>query len=94
MTLVVKQKDAAPAALLKDGSYKAMLTAIRPFANTYGRRIGIEFTISGGWFDGEKVMLSTAPQLTRQSKLAEVIEGLTGHGASGRWAVNWQSNSF
>ena len=78
MALVVKQKDAAPAALLKDGSYKAVLTAIRPFANTYGERIGFEFTIQGGQFDGERVMRSTAPQLTKQSKLAEVIEGILG----------------
>ena len=78
MTLVVKQKDAASAARLKDGSYKAVLTDIRPFANTYGQRIGFEFTISGGQFDGEKVMRSTAPQLTKQSKLTEVIEGILG----------------
>lgn len=78
MSLVVKQKDAAPAAVLKDGSYKATLTNIRPFSNTYGQRIGFEFTIGGGQFDGEKVMRSTAPQLTRQSKLAEVIEGILG----------------
>ena len=78
MTLVVKQKDAAPVTLLKDGSYMAVLTAIRPFSNTYGQRIGFEFTVLGGPADGEKVMRSTAPQLTRQSKLAEVIEGLTG----------------
>ena len=78
MTLVVKQKSAANAAVIKDGSYKATLTSIKPFANTYGERIGFEFTISGGQFDGEKVMRSTAPQLTRQSKLAEVIEGILG----------------
>ena len=33
MTLVVKQKDAAPAAVLKDGSYKAK-------ADRYGRKVG------------------------------------------------------
>ena len=43
-----------------------------------GERIGFEFTIQGGPFDGEMVMRSTAPQLTRQSKLAEVIEGILG----------------
>ena len=78
MTFLVKPKDAAPAALLKDGSYKAVLTNIKPFANTYGQRIGFEFTISGGQFDGDKVLRSTAPQLTKQSKLAEVIEGILG----------------
>lgn len=78
MTLVVKRRNATSAALLKNGSYKAVLTAIRPFANTYGERIGFEFTINGGRFDGEKVMRSTAPQLTKQSKLTEVIEGILG----------------
>jgi hypothetical protein len=78
MTLVVKQKDAAPAAVLKDGSYKATLTNIKQFANTYGERIGFEFTVLGGHADGEKVMRSTAPQLTKQSKLAEVIEAMLG----------------
>jgi len=78
MTLVVKQKDVAPVALLKEGSYKAVLTNIKPFTNTYGQRIGFEFTVLGGQADGEKVMRSTAPQLTKQSKLAEVIEGMLG----------------
>ena len=78
MTLVVKQKSAVAAAVIRDGSYKATLTSIKQFANTYGERIGFEFTISGGQFDGEKVMRSTAPQLTKQSKLAEVIEGILG----------------
>lgn len=78
MSLVVKPKAAAPATLIKDGTYPARLSNIKRFANTYGERIGFEFTISAGPFDGQKVMRSTAPQLTRQSKLAEVIEGLTG----------------
>jgi hypothetical protein len=78
MTMLVKHKQAAPAASLKDGSYRATLTTINTFSNAYGERIGFEFTITGGQFDGEKVMRSTAPQLTRQSKLAEVIEGMLG----------------
>lgn len=78
MVLVVKQREAAPAVLLKDGTYKAVLSHIKTFANAFGERIGFEFTIQGGPFDGERVMRSTAPQLTRQSKLAEVIEGMLG----------------
>ena len=78
MVLVVKQREAAPAVLLKDGTYKAVLSHIKTFANAFGERIGFEFTIQGGQFDGEKVMRSTAPQLTKQSKLAEVIEGILG----------------
>ena len=78
MTMLVKTKPAAPAASVKDGSYKATLSNIKNFSNTYGQRIGFEFTVKGGQFDGEKVMRSTAPQLTRQSKLAEVIQGMLG----------------
>jgi hypothetical protein len=78
MTMLVKTKPTAPAASVKDGSYKATLSNIKNFSNTYGQRIGFEFTVKGGQFDGEKVMRSTAPQLTRQSKLAEVIQGMLG----------------
>ena len=78
MVFKVKPKAAKPAASIKDGTYRATVSNLKQFANTYGERIGFEFTISGGQFDGEKVMRSTAPQLTKQSKLAEVIEGILG----------------
>lgn len=78
MVFLVKQIDAAPAALVKDGTYRATVSGLKQFANAYGERIGFEFTIRGGQFDGETVMRSTAPQLTKQSKLAEVIEGVLG----------------
>ncbi len=76
--LVVKPKAATPAALVKDGTYRATLSNIKQFVNTYGERIGFEFTITSGPYEGQKVLRSTAQQLTRQSKLAEVIEGITG----------------
>ena len=78
MVFLVKQKEATPAASVKDGTYRATVTNLKQFVNTYGERIGFEFTIQGGQFDGEKVMRSTAPQLTKQSKLADVIEGILG----------------
>jgi hypothetical protein len=78
MAFVVKPKAATPAASVKDGTYPAAVTGIKQFVNTYGERIGFEFTITSGPFEGQKVLRSTAPQLTRQSKLAEVIEGITG----------------
>ena len=78
MAIVVANRASAPVAALKDGTYKATLTNIKQFSNTYGQRIGFEFTVLGGPADGEKVMRSTAPQLTKQSKLAEVIEGMLG----------------
>ena len=69
---------AAPGAAIKDGTYRAKVSNLKAFANAYGQRVGFEFSIQGGQFDGQKVMRSTAPQLTRQSKLAEVIEGILG----------------
>lgn len=78
MVLLVKQQQAKAVATVKDGTYRAVVTSIRQFANTYGERIGFEFTVRGGQFDGLTVMRSTAPQLTKQSKLAQVIEGVLG----------------
>jgi len=79
MAIVVKhQTAAAQAPVLKNGTYKAILSGIKQFANTYGQRLGFEFTVTDGECKGEKVMRSTAPQLTKQSKLAEVIEGMLG----------------
>ena len=78
MVFKVKPKAATPAASIKDGTYRATVSGLKQFANSYGERVGFEFTIQGGQFDGERVMRSTAPQLTKQSKLAEVIEGILG----------------
>lgn len=78
MVFKVKPKGATPATLIKDGTYQATVSNLKQFANTYGERIGFEFTIKGGQFNGERVMRSTAPQLSKQSKLAEVIEGILG----------------
>ena len=78
MVLLVKQQQPKAVATVKDGTYRAVVSSIRQFANTYGERIGFEFTVKGGQFDGLTVMRSTAPQLTKQSKLAQVIEGVLG----------------
>ena len=78
MVFKVTPKAATPAISIKDGTYRATVSNLKQFANAYGERIGFEFTIQGGQFDGEKVARSTAPQLTKQSKLAEVIEGILG----------------
>jgi hypothetical protein len=78
MAFVVKHQQATPVASVKDGTYKAVLSDIKQFTNTYGQRVGFEFTVQGGECDGETVLRSTAPQLTKQSKLAQVIEGVLG----------------
>ena len=76
MVFKVKPKAATAAAVIKDGTYRATVSNLKQFANTYGERIGFEFTIKGGQFDGERVMRSTAPQLSKQSKLREAIESV------------------
>lgn len=46
--------------------------------NAYGERIEFEFTITDGAQAGAMVSRSTTPQLSKLSKLAEVIEGMAG----------------
>lgn len=75
---LVKPKQSEPVAAIKGGTYRARVSNIKSFTNNYGQRVGFEFTVLGGEHDGHKVLRSTAPQLTRQSKLAEVIEGIVG----------------
>jgi hypothetical protein len=72
MVFLVKQIDAVPTLLVKDGTYRATVSGLKQSANAYGERIGFEFTIHGGQFDGETVMRSTTPQLIKQLKLAKV----------------------
>lgn len=76
--LIVKSREPSAATVIKDGTYRAVLTGIRQFENTYGPRLGFEFTIAEGPHRGATVMRSTAPQLTAKSKLSEVIQGITG----------------
>lgn len=78
MAFTVQPKVTTPAVLIKAGTYRANLSNMKAFANVYGERIAFEFTIHGGQFDSQQVMCSTAPQLTKHSKLAEVIEGILG----------------
>jgi len=78
MPFVVKPKPATAPIVVRDGTYHATLSNVSQFANTYGERVGFEFTINGGDYDGQRVMRSTATQLTKMSKLAQVIEGILG----------------
>jgi len=78
MAVVVKQKQTQKADVVPNGTYSAILTGIRQFDNAYGHRIGFEFTLQGGEFDGMKVMRSTSPNLSVQSKLADLLRGLLG----------------
>ena len=67
--------------VVDDGIYPAKLTGVKEFDNAYGPRIGFEFTL-GGKAAGCVVMRSTTPQLTPKSKLADLIQGLTGKDVS------------
>ena len=78
MAFLIKPNESKPSAVVKDGTYQAVLSDVKKFTNTYGERVGFEFTIQGGEYGGQKVMRSTAPQLTRMSKLTQVVEGVLG----------------
>lgn len=64
--------------VVPNGTYDAKLTGIKQFQNTYGDRVGFEFTLEGEGVEGMTVMRSTSPNLSPQSKLAELLRGLLG----------------
>jgi len=76
--MVLKQKCEADARLIPDGIYSAVLSRVYPFENSYGPRVGFEFTLAGNGIEGAKVVKSTSPNLSVKGKLAEVITGLVG----------------
>ena len=76
MLLKAKSKDAA--AVVPDGTYRATLSKVTQFENSYGLRVGFEFTLQGKGVDGAKVMRSTSPNLSLSGKLADVLRGLLG----------------
>ena len=81
-TLVVKPKAPAPAAVIKDGTYPARLSNIKRFANTYGERIGFEFTIEGGGLSLENQALWLAGfgmMLAASIALGVLLVSLTGN---------------
>jgi hypothetical protein len=76
MAILVRGESQKPD-LVADGIYPATLTAVKEFENSYGPRLGFEFTL-GGEAQGQTVMRSTVPKLTAKSKLAELLKGLSG----------------
>jgi hypothetical protein len=49
MAVVVRQEQQAQESdLIPNGIYPATLTGIKQFENTYGARVGFEFTLRGG----------------------------------------------
>lgn len=78
MVITVKPKAAKAAPIVREGTYDAELTGVSQFSNAYGPRIGFEFTIQGGDYNGVQLLRSTAPQLSAKSRLADVLSGLLG----------------
>ena len=74
---IVLQAESQEPDLVPDGVYPAKLTSVKEFHNSYGPRLGFEFTL-GGNGGGKTVMRSTAPKLTPKSKLADLLRGLMG----------------
>ena len=78
MVMLFKPKSKETAAVVPDGTYKAALSKVTQFENSYGTRVGFEFTLKGNGVDGAKVMRSTSPNLSPSGKLADVLRGLLG----------------
>lgn len=78
MAILLKPKTNSTATIVPDGIYKATLSKVAQFNNTYGLRVGFEFTLHGGDVEGKIIMRSTNSVLTVKSKLAEVLHGLLG----------------
>lgn len=76
MAIVIQAGGQKPE-VVPDGLYPAQLTAVKEFENSYGPRLGFEFTL-GGDAQGQTVMRSTTPKLTPKSKLGELLRGLMG----------------
>lgn len=78
MVMLLKPKSKDTADVVPDGTYKSTLTKVTQFENSYGQRIGFEFTLHGNGVEGNKVMRSTTPNLSATGKLADVLRGLLG----------------
>ena len=76
MAVVIKPKADREPELVASGVYQAELSEVKVFTNSFGERIGFVFTLKGGDTEGKSLMRSCSPQLTRQSKLAEMLRGL------------------
>jgi len=78
MAMLLKPKSKEGAMVVPDGTYRATLSKVTQFDNSYGQRIGFEFTLQGNGVEGAKVMRSTSPNLSPSGKLADVMRGLLG----------------
>lgn len=78
MTIPSKQNEV----LIENGTYQATLTNVYRFNNSFGQRIGFEFTLHGRNIEGRKVTRTTSTKLARKSKLAETLKALSSRNAA------------
>ena len=63
-------------ALIENGTYRATLTNVYRFSNSFGQRIGFEFTLYGRNVEGQTVTRTTTTKLADKSKLGETFKAL------------------
>ena len=64
--------------LVPEGRHMAELIDVRRFANAFGERAGLVFSISVGSYAGHKIMESAALSSSPRGKLVELLRGLGG----------------
>lgn len=68
----------AESGLIPEGWHLAELIDVRRFANAFGERAGLVFSISTGSHAGHEIMESAALSSSPRGKLAELLRGLGG----------------
>ena len=74
MTISTEQDDLP---LIENGTYQATLTDVFRFSNSFGPRIGFEFTLHGRGVEGRTVTRTTSTKRAKKSKLTETLRALT-----------------
>jgi hypothetical protein len=70
--------EKAEPGLVPEGWHLAELIDVRRFANAFGERAGLVFSISTGSHAGHEIMESAALSSSPRGKLAELLRGLGG----------------
>ena len=68
----------AEPSLVPEGWHRAELIDVRRFANAFGERAGLVFSISTGHHASHEIMESAALSSSPRGKLAELLRGLGG----------------
>ena len=70
--------EKAKPSLVPEGWHLAELIDVRRFANAFGERAGLVFSISTGSHAGHEIMESAALSSSPRGKLAELLRGMGG----------------